>query len=83
MMSLLGLPKADTKSGSKAGCKDEMSAILGHVQQQTESLFCCVNYRKSICPTMMSLLGLPKADTKSGSKAVSKDEMPAILGHVQ
>ena len=44
---------------------------------------CCVNYRKSICPTMMSLLGLPKADTKSGSKAGSKDEMVAILGHVQ
>ena len=41
----------------------------------------CVNYRKSICPTMMSLLGLPKADTKSGSKAGSKDEMAAILGH--
>ena len=32
MMSLLGLPKADTKSGSKAGIKDEMAAILGHVQ---------------------------------------------------
>ena len=56
MMSLLGLPKADTKSGAKAG---------------------------SICPTMVSLLGLPKADAKSGSKAGSKDEMAAILGHVQ
>ena len=32
MMSLLGLPKADTKTGSKAGSKDEMAAILGHVQ---------------------------------------------------
>ena len=63
MMSLLGLPKADTKSGSKAGSKDEMAAILGHVQYQIKSLSLCVNYRKSICPTMMSLLGLPKTDT--------------------
>ena len=30
MMCLLGLPKADTKSGSKAGSKDEMAALLGH-----------------------------------------------------
>ena len=28
MMSLLGLPKADTKSGSKAGSKDEMATII-------------------------------------------------------
>ena len=60
-----------------------MAAILCHVQLQTKSLSLCVNYRKSICPTMMSLLGLPKADTKSGSKAGSKDEMAAILGHVR
>ena len=32
MMSLLGQPKADTKSGSKAGNKDEMAAMIGHVQ---------------------------------------------------
>lgn len=36
---------------------------------------------KTICPTLMSLLGLPKADTKSSGKGTGKDEMAPNLTH--
>ena len=38
-----------------------------------------VSYRKSISPTLMSLLGLPKGDNKLGVKGVGKDEMAPNL----